>query len=231
MEIKKLEWDSQFFGFPVGDVFIENESSFSGILNSNIFTFFQVRSESLIDIISDTHSLSHCETKTVFSKNLNGNSYVDISITDFDDEPIAENSFYNLAYESGKWSRYKQDKNIAEDKFQELYQLWIRNSINKSFASKFFYIKENENILAFVTFKINDNLAQIGLIAVSPNSQGKGLGKNILLKVENYCFQNNIKTLLIPTQLENEAACNFYLKMGYKISGKIVVKHFWKNSN
>ena len=45
MEIKKLEWDSQFFGFPVGDVFIENESSFSGILNSNIFTFFQVRND------------------------------------------------------------------------------------------------------------------------------------------------------------------------------------------
>ena len=89
----------------------------------------------------------------------------------------------------------------------------------------------NENILAFVTFKIKDNLAQIGLIAVSPNSQGKGLGKNILLKVENYCFQNNIKTLLIPTQLENVIACNFYSKMGYKISEKIVVKHFWKNSN
>ena len=62
-----------------------------------------------------------------------------------------------------------------------------------------------------------------------PNSQGKGFGKNLLKKVENFCLENNVKTLHIPTQLENITACNFYTKLGYEISEKIIIKHFWKN--
>ena len=38
--------------------------------------------------------------------------------------------------------------------FKKFYQHWIKNSINRSFVDKiFFYIKENDKILGFVTFK------------------------------------------------------------------------------
>lgn len=227
MEITKLDWDSTFFGFPVGDLFIEKDFSNTRVINSNDFTFFQVRSKMPLDIFSDTHSLSYLETKIIFSKVLNELNILEDSIIDFDDFPIAENSLYELAYESGKYSRYKQDKYILEDSFKKLYQLWITNSINKSFADKIFYFKENENVLGFVTFKIKNDTAQIGLIAVSPNYQGKGIGKKLILKTEKYCFKRNVKTLQIPTQLENKGACNFYIKMGYDISEKIIIKHYW----
>ena len=231
MEIRKLDWDSYFFGFPIGYIFIDKEppSNFSKILNSDIYTLIQIKSKQLINIISETHSLSYSEVKIIFSKNLSGISDIDIHIIDFEEAPLEENLLYDLAYESGKYSRYKQDHNISETKFKELYQLWIKNSINKSFADKIYYIKENDKILGFVTFKIKQEEAQIGLIAVLPNSQGKGFGKNLLKKVENFCLENNVKTLHIPTQLENITACNFYTKLGYEISEKIIIKHFWKN--
>ena len=231
MEIRKLGWDSHFFGFPIGYIFIDKEpsSNFSKILNSEVYTLIQINSKHFINIISETHSLSYSEVKTVFSKNLSEISDVDIEIIDFEEAPLEENLLYDLAYESGKYSRYKQDHNISETKFKELYQLWIKNSINKSFADKIYYIKENDKILGFVTFKIKQEEAQIGLIAVLPNSQGKGFGKNLLKKVENFCLENNVKTLHIPTQLENITACNFYTKLGYEISEKIIIKHFWKN--
>lgn len=227
MGITKLDWDSKFFGFPVGDLFIEKDFSNTRVINSNDFTFFQVRSKFSLDITSDTHSLSYLETKIIFSKVLNELNNLEDSIIDFDDFPITENSLYELAYESGKYSRYKQDSNILEDKFKNLYQIWITNSFNKSFADKIFYFKEKENVLGFVTLKIMNDTAQIGLIAVSPNYQGKGIGKKLLSKTENYCFENNVKTLQIPTQMENIVACNFYRKMGYEISEKIIIKHFW----
>lgn len=230
MEIKKLEWDSQFFGFPVGDVFLEEDFSESKVFNSDYFSFIQFRSRNWFEIISDTHSLSYTETKIIFNKILKESNSLEEGIIDFDDSPLTDNSLYDLAYESGKFSRYKLDKKISEDRFKKLYQIWIENSINKSFASKIFYIKEKENILGFVTVKIKDNEAQIGLIAVAPNAQGKGLGKKLLLKTENYCFENNVKTLQIPTQLENVSACKFYEKMGYQILEKIIIKHYWKNN-
>ena len=135
MEIKKLEWDSQFFGFPVGDIFIEEHFSDSLVLNSDTYKFFQVRSVFPTNIVSDTHLLTYWETKTIFSKKLTEKHYLNDIIFDYDEFPLSENSLYDLAYESGKHSRYKQDENITEEKFRELYKLWIVNSINKSFAA------------------------------------------------------------------------------------------------
>jgi len=231
MEIKKLDWDSQFFGFPVGEILIEKDFSHSIKLNTDVFKFFQVKSTFPLDIISDTHVQSYWETKIIFKKQITENQYLTESILDFDEFPLPEKSLYHLAYESGKYSRYKQDKNFSEGKFKQLYELWIVNSINKSFADKIFYHKENEEILGFVTLKIIENNAQIGLIAVSPNTQGRGLGKKLLQYAENFCYKKNIKTLFITTQLENAPACNFYTKMGYEISDKTIIKHFWKNEN
>ena len=67
MGITKLDWDSKFFGFPVGDLYIEKDSSNTSVINSNDFTFFQVRCELSVDILSETHSLSYFETKIIFN--------------------------------------------------------------------------------------------------------------------------------------------------------------------
>lgn len=227
MSIKKLSWDSKFFGFTVGDLFIEENFSETRVINSDEFTFFQVRSNLPLDTTSFTHTLSYLESKIIFSKVLNEWNNLEENSIDLDDFPITEDSFYELAYESGSYSRYKLDVYFSEDKFKKLYQLWITNSFNKSFADKLFYIKENEIVIGFVTLTINNHIAQIGLIAVLPNYQGKGIGKKLISKTENYCLERNIKTLQIPTQVVNTAACNFYRKIGYKISEKIIIKHFW----
>ena len=124
MEIRKLDWDSYFFGFPVGYIFIDKEPSFnfSKILNSDIYTLIQIKSKQLINIISETHSLSYSEVKIIFSKNLSEISDIDIHIIDFDDDPVNENSLYSLAYEGGKYSRYKRDENFSDSMFKKFYQ-------------------------------------------------------------------------------------------------------------
>lgn len=149
-------------------------------------------------------------------------SEINGNIKDVDTTQIKGSMFLDLAYESGKYSRYSQDKNISEEKFKELYQLWVKNSLNKKIADKVFYIKEQEDILGFVTIKIKDKIGQIGLRAIKPRNQGKGFGKNLLIKTENYCLENNVTILLIPTQAENETVCKFYTKMSYTVAEKFL---------
>lgn len=227
MEFKKLEWDTNFFGFSVGDTFVKEEFSEPIIIDSNEFVFFQVRSVYDLNIFSTTHLLSYFETKVVFSKVLYELKNFEDNVIDFDIDSIEEDLFYELAYESGKQSRYKNDEKMPRDKFKELYQIWIKNSINKSFADKIFYIKEKGKVLGFVTVKINNEVAQIGLIAVLKNLQNMGYGKKLLLKAEKFCFENGIKVLEISTQMENIIASKFYSRMGYEISEKIIIKHYW----
>lgn len=231
MEIKKLEWDSQFFGFSVGNIFIREQKNEPIILNSDDYTLIQLKSIHPIEVISNTHHFSYEETRIIFSKDLVNIPKPDYPIINFDENPIAESLFYDLALESGKHSRYRLDENFSDQQFIDLYKLWIKNSINKTFADKIFYIKENENVKGFITLKIkNESKAEVGLIAVSPNVRRKGLGTILLQNIEYFCNQNHIKKLYIKTHLENINASIFYSKMNYEKSGKIILKNYWKKT-
>ena len=66
------------------------------------------------------------------------------------------------------------------------------------------------------------------MIAVDKEHQGKGIGRQLINKVENTLYQEGIKILRIPTQLENTEACFFYKKVGYAIIENKPIKHYWK---
>ena len=86
----------------------------------------------------------------------------------------------------------ENDSFTNQEKFELLYSKWIDNSINKEFADKIFYIKESNEFIGFVTVKNSDSFSTIGLIAVSENYQGKGIGRKLLSNVEKYCISENI---------------------------------------
>ena len=102
------------------------------------------------------------------------------------------------------------------------------NSLNKTFAEKVFYINSEETIGGFVTVQRDGNTAKIGLIAVNPNIQGKGIGTKLLQAAEYYAIKNNMDKMLIPTQKENISACSFYKKNGYSVKEETIIKHYWK---
>ena len=144
------------------------------------------------------------------------------------DLKIDKSSIYKLSFESGKFSRFNLDPNFENDKFQELYRLWIDNSISNIFADDLLVYLDQNEIIGFITYKTQDNIATIGLVAVSQNCQGKGIGSQLLKAVEHKLTNHSIKTLLIPTQQINEIACNFYKKQGYRIEETLFIKHYWK---
>lgn len=228
MSIKRLDWDSNFFGYEVGE--IENESDFSESENYHLIVLKQKREE---EIEIEGFIKSFQETKVVFNKKLEKNSlkFFENSIIDFDDEVIDKEFLYSLAFESGKFSRFRLDSNFPKHKFELLYTKWVDNSINKQFADKIFYVKEIDDIVGFVTLKNNNKFSTIGLIAVSENYQGRGLGKKLLLRVEEYCISQNIFEVKIPTQKENKAACHFYNKTGYNINEELIIKHYWNKKS
>ncbi len=228
MSIKRLDWDSNFFGYEVGE--IGKDSDFSESENYHLIVLKQKREE---EIEIEGFIKSFQETKVVFNKKLEKNSLklFKNSIIDFDDEVIDKEFLYSLAFESGKFSRFRLDSNFPKHKFELLYTKWVDNSINKQFADKIFYVKEIDDIVGFVTLKNNNKFSTIGLIAVSENYQGRGLGKKLLLRVEEYCISQNIFEVKIPTQKENKAACHFYNKMGYNINEELIIKHYWNKKS
>ena len=226
MIIKHLDWDSSFFNKKIGLLDLSNDFQYSEIQND--YDLIYVISKEEIAVAIPNFKLSYLENKIVFSKKTvqsreSTDANIFLELTDSHKKEI-----YALAFESGKFSRFKLDPNFSRTEFEKLYKKWVDNSYAKEFADGVLIYKEKNFILGFVTYKVWDGYANIGLIGVCPKHQGKGIGKKLLQSVENELANIGVDELRIPTQLQNEKACLFYVKMGYEIIENNILKHYWK---
>lgn len=231
--INKLNWDSDFFKINVGELIVDDSHSIDDSCLQN-FDLIVVKQNTDNQIQLKNFDTPFEETKFVFTKKFTSDFVLHNStheILNTDEYPIDAHLLFDLAFESGKYSRFKLDNHFPDNSFKALYQLWVLNSINKQFADKVYYIKHTDNsIIGFVTLRVHKNHASIGLIAISDRFQGQGIGKQLLQKVETYCYSNQINELQIPTQKKNTIACSFYKKNGYSILEETIIKHYWKNN-
>jgi len=228
MKLKKLDWDSQFFNLEVAELNLEKEL----ILDESYLDYdlLYVKQEKEFELVIPSFEKTFLETKIVFSKKIENVNNVsdDENVFLLNEVNYSISTIYDLAYESGKFSRFKLDTNFKENDFKSLYKTWVDNSLNGLFADDVFVYLQKDDILGFVTFKLNENFASIGLIAVNPDLQGKGVGTALINAVEKKIYSSGIYELRIPTQYQNELACKFYSKKGYKILDKTIIKHYWK---
>lgn len=222
--IKELFWDSDFFNLKIGELETDSET----ITENNSFELLYIKNKSGFKPEIQGFENNFSEVKVVFGKHLNNVTNEEGSIKSFNETDFSIDDLYELAYESGKYSRFLLDTNFGTDNFKKLYKIWVDNSLNKKFADAVLVFLKDTEIAGFVTYKSQVDFAQIGLIAVSPKFQGQGIGKKLLQFVENLLIERNIFELKIPTQLENEAACNFYKKLGYQIIETTHIMHYWK---
>ena len=226
MIIKYLDWDSSFFNKKIGLLELSNDFQYSEIQND--YDLIYVISKEEIAVAIPNFKLGYTENKIVFSKKtVQSRESTDANIfLELNDSHKKE--IYALAFESGKFSRLKLDPNFSRTEFEKLYKKWVDNSYAKEFADGVLIYKEKNSILGFVTYKVWDGYAAIGLIGVSSKHQGKGIGKKLIQAVENELANIGVDELRIPTQLQNEKACLFYVKMGYEIIENNILKHYWK---
>jgi ribosomal protein S18 acetylase RimI-like enzyme len=221
--IKKLQWDSDFFNIKIGQVdykeFKEDSLDYD-VLYVNSSEDFELK----IEYFENTFT----ETKVIFFKSVEEMQPISKSIFNWEEVTANKEELYLLAYESGKNSRFLLDKKFGEIKFKKLYQTWVDNSINKKFADGILVYFDEHILKGFVSYKTKEASLSVGLISVNPNFQGIGIGTKLLYYLENIALNNALKEVIIPTQLANIQACNFYKKQGYCIQKTTVIKHFWK---
>lgn len=226
--IKKMEWDSDFFNLNVGELLYKEHND---SLNYVDFDLLYVVSAEDFDLKWKGFENSFSEQKIKFYKELK--EIQQLSENVFSCEEIAYDiqDIYQLAFESGKHSRFLLDKKFSPEKFKELYKIWIDNSLSKNFADDVLVYKYQGKMVGLLTYKTIEKEAFVGLIAVSPEHQGKGIGGIMLKHLETILYAKGIYSLTIPTQDQNQQACNFYNKIGYSISEKTYIKHYWKTND
>lgn len=230
MRILEKEWDSAFFQIKIGEVYIDNPEKHYRI------------EESGFDLI-----VANC--KKEFNLNLTGyeNSYegglllyeknIETFSTKYDltnikkigkKESFNREELYEIAYESGKFSRFKADRNFNKFAFKKLYRKWVDKSLNSTIADELLVFEDRGSILGFISYKIQNGSCYIGLLGIKPDEQGKGIGGKLLTTVENKSYSQGVKKIKVKTQKINLPAINFYEAKNFREEEINFIKHYWK---
>lgn len=230
MRIERLDWDSQFFEMEVG------RTSFELLINSpnevEKYDLLYLWEQNMIEkeyMLFPNRTCSLMDYKLVYSKSISAIPFsVGYEVKEYKTSCVALEQLYQLAYLSGKYSRFKLDMGFAFGKFEEMYRLWVDHSISGEMADYLYYIEDEGVVCAFVTLKVVPLKGVIGLIATSEKAQGKGMGKALISKCEDTLRLKGIKRLDVATQAKNEGARLFYEKCNMTIIERSFIYHSWK---
>ena len=107
----------------------------------------------------------------------------------------------------------------------------MKNSLDKKIADEVFVCFINKEIAGMVTVRQINKSAKIGIIAVYPEYKGKGVGKALMLKTEEWCKNRQINDITVITQKQNVNTCIFYQTNGYSIEKVEYIYHYWINKS
>ena len=231
--IKYLEWDSNFLGFRVGSISqLNTETLEQALENAKSEKYKLIYLFAAADCFVPTDFLQKYNGILVDRKVLYVHELSDQVITNYDQtnlytSPEVSDDLLQLAYESGKYSRFKLDKNFAPEVFADMYKLWIKNSVNGQIADRIYVVEQDNKITAMVTLKEKSEALHIGLIATSAESQGQGYGKQLINRTKQTAIELGLKYIEVPTQYDNNQACHFYKACGFQIKSITNIYHFW----
>ncbi|MDB3905283.1 GNAT family N-acetyltransferase [Crocinitomicaceae bacterium] len=229
--ISELDFDSQLFDLKVGKLEITNNRIIANNKDLNnydlVYIFSKTRLDGLDNKLVDTKltfdlEVNHSIIQEILYQNEQVSEF-NINIHDF-------NSLKKLALLSGIYSRFKRDKNLPSNSFYNLYTLWIKKLINLESPDKVFVYTlpgHNEQVIGFLSIKIENGIGTIGMIAVDNNHQGLGIGRSLLNKSLIYLKKSNVQLLKVSTQLINTSAVSFYNKLSFDESSRKYIYHIW----
>lgn len=236
--IKKLSWDTKFFGWKTGSV------SLSSPVESEIHNFITEGVKQNFSLLYVFLPGKYSRRKKVLSQH--GGVLVDEKVSykrrllsddirTFSPDPHIHSYFHRkttkqlnrLACEAGHMSRFYKDHRIPRMLYKKLYETWLKKSLNGKIADNVLVYQDKDAILGFITYQIQDSVGKIGLVAVSRKTRGKAIGTKLMRQVFYELKQRKIKSVYVVTQLGNKSACAFYVKNGYYVYKKEYVFHFW----
>jgi len=217
MKIKKLKWDSDFFGFGIAKLSPGAVDGMQEYVRRN-----KIR---LISSLVETN-----KTKNISRLERSGFEFVDLRLT-FSIKPhVAEAETTRLAREEdildlkkiarkafARESRFNHI-NIEKGKVEKLYESWVEKSVEGNFDDLCFIAEERGEVAGFATYKrVGSASSSIGLIAVTSGFQGRGIGSKLISACSNLAYKERRKILTVSTEGKNITAQNFYIKNGFVI--------------
>ena len=88
---------------------------------------------------------------------------------------------------------------------------------------------ENDKLIGALLCNIDSNEGHIVLVAVHPEYRRRGIGKTLMLSIENYCMEKLVRRLKLEVNVSNAPAINMYQKLGYRAVD--IIRGYYENGD
>lgn len=230
MDIRALQWDSDFFGLRIGRADLQTKADALVLcaMHEELkrqYDLLYVFDPKAVGFEADGALL--VDEKILYSKPCEPRKqYAEVS---FYQGASPSDDLYRLALVSGGYSRFRLDERLPKGSYERLYNRWIENACPKEGTDKqILLFKDEQNVArGMITIDHQGELGHIGLVAVDTDVQHQGIGGKIMSTLDGYLFERGIKTLEVPTQKANTDACRWYEKNGFVAQSRIPIYHLW----
>ncbi|QDY40510.1 dTDP-4-amino-4,6-dideoxy-D-galactose acyltransferase [Candidatus Pantoea soli] len=114
-------------------------------------------------------------------------------------------------------SRFRAPWFDADDSGR-FYAQWIENAVRGIFDNQCLIACDEQGALqGYVSMREVAGDVRIGLLAVLPDAQGKGVGQRLLLAAADWGRVRQLERLRVATQLSNLTAMRLYLRSGARL--------------
>lgn len=144
--------------------------------------------------------------------------------TPADTEPLL--SITSNAYTQ---SRFYADSCFSRETCSQLYETWLRNSIETDYADAVVVAELDHTAVGYVTCHLNkpDGEGNIGLVGVVETARGQRVGSQMIDYALNWFADHNMQAVNVVTQGRNISAQRLYQHSGFITRSVQVWYHKW----
>lgn len=169
MDIRTLQWDSDFFGLRIGriDLLSKNDALLLISRQNDLRQKFDLLYVFDINNVGfETVGAKKVDEKVLYRKTCKPSKCV--NEVSFFSGLAPTDDLYRLALISGAYSRFKLDERLPAGSYERLYTRWIENACPCTGSNKqiLVYKEKDDLIKGMATFDYSDGLGHIGLVAV-----------------------------------------------------------------
>jgi len=235
--VKKLDWDSEFFGVPIARVIPGSldEAMIRKIdeecVNSYIACLYAlVDGENSATVHAlESHAFQLMDIRVTLTRKITEDQHAapvnDVVIRPSNKKDI--DALRAIARVSHVDSRYYADPNFARSRCDDLYALWIEKSCH-DYADIVLVAECDGKPVGYITGDANeDRVGQIGLFAVDAAARGRGIGRRLVQESIEWFREQHCDRVDVVTQGCNTRAQQTYQKAGFLTSRVELWFHKW----
>lgn len=223
--LEPLEWESEFFRLQSAKLTLD--ASAGEVLSQDLAQY------ALVQVKVDANQLPVLDALSAQGFRL-AESETDVCI-DVEPQDVAlaagrlamqDNiaDVVSIARQAFVLSRFRAPWYQPEDSAR-FYAMWAEKAVLGTFDHLCLWVGDAQGETSgFVTLRqLSSTEARIGLLAVRPENQGRGVGKKLIAAAKQWCAEQGVTRLHVATQTSNLAALNLYLASG----GKVTRAAYW----